>query len=297
MKKIVVFVIVAIGFVTLVSFGINQNQVPYFSTKLSPYSGFSLMNSMKMETVVKLETGFEDSLQVHLGTGKHDGNIQIYWMMIESSVYTGRSVAAMDMSKKTDEFLKICRDTIKHKFRGDSTMIAFEMIHHLSTDEVQYIWLDGNNNRSEKAIIISLNHPLKEGNTFPDLTVEKLNEEQLSFNDLIGKTVIINWWATWCGPCIAEIPGFNILVEKYKQNSNVVFIAIANEKKERVTRFLEDKEFNYIQTLANEEALKIFGDAYPRNVIVNSAGKICHYSTGGSPDKYLEIERILEKIL
>lgn len=295
MKKIVVFVIVAIGFLTLVSFGINQNQVPYLSAKLSPYSGFSLMSDIKMETFVKLETGLEDALQVHIGTGKQ-GDVPLYWMMIESSNFKGRTTYAMDLSKETDELLKICRDTIKHKFRGDSTMIAFEMIHHLSTDEIQYIWLDGNNNRSEKATIISLNHPLKEGKKFPDLAVEQLNGDKLSFNELIGKTVVINWWATWCGPCVAEIPGFNILVEKYKQNPNVVFIAIANDKKERLTRFLEDKEFNYIQTLANEEAVKIFGDAYPRNIVVNSAGKICHYSTGGHPEKYLEIEKIIEKI-
>jgi thiol-disulfide isomerase/thioredoxin len=122
-----------------------------------------------------------------------------------------------------------------------------------------------------------------------------LNGEKLSFNDLIGKTVVINWWATTCGPCIAEMPGFNKLVEQYKENPNVIFIAIAHDKKERVTKFLENKEFNYVQTMANEEALRIFGNGYPVNVILNSAGKICHYSTGGHPDRYLEIERIIEK--
>ena len=74
------------------------------------------------------------------------------------------------------------------------------MIHHLATNDIQYIWLDENNNRSEKEVIIPVNLPLKEGKKFPDLTVEQLNGEKLSFNELIGKTVVINWWATHCGP-------------------------------------------------------------------------------------------------
>ena len=93
------------------------------------------------------------------------------------------------------------------------------------------------------------------------------------------------------------MPGLNKLVEQYKQNQNVVFIAIADNKKEQVVSFLESKEFNYIHTLANEEVLKLFGGSYPKNIIINSAGKICYYSSGGHADKYLEMERILNLFL
>ncbi len=295
-KNSILFAIMITIAISFVSFRMNQNQVPYLSTKLSPYSGFSLMSSIKMETSAKIETGIGESLELHIGTGKQ-GNVPLYWMMIESSLFPGRFVSAFDESKNIDMSLNICRDTIKHVFRGDSVMIAFEMIHHLSTNEIQYIWLDGNNNRSEKAIFIPLDNPLQKGKKFPDLTVEQLNGEKLSFSDLAGKIVVINWWATTCGPCIAEMPGFNKLVEQYKENPNVVFIAIAQDKKERVTGFLEKNKFNYIQTLANNDAIKLFGTAMPVNVVINSAGRICHHSRGGYSDKYLEIERIIKGLV
>jgi thiol-disulfide isomerase/thioredoxin len=198
---------------------------------------------------------------------------------------------------KKDESLNICRDTIRHKFSGDTTMITFELIHYLSTDEIQYVWLDENSNRSEKAIIIDIDHPLRTGKMFPDLTVEQLNSEKLSFNDLIGKTVVVNWWHIACAPCIAEMPGLNKLVEQYKENFNVVFVAIVDNKKEHVTPFLESREFDYTQTLANEAAAKLFGNSYPVHVIINSEGKIHNFSRGGGENVHIEIEKILKNLL
>lgn len=297
MKKDI-FVLLTIGFVTLVSCQMNQKQVQYLSTNLSSYSEeLGLVPShfskefVQVETYAKLETGLDDCL-VYVGTGKQ-GETPLYWIKIESSL--GNPFLLRGLSK--DDPLNICSDTIMYKFSGDSTMIAFELIHHLSTDVIQYIWLDGNNDRSEKVTIIRLDHPLREGKKFPDLTVEQLNGEKLSFNELIGKTILVNWWQTTCAPCIAEMPGFNKLVEQYEESSNVVFIAIAHNKKEEVTCFLENQEFNYIQTLANEEAVKLFEESYPLNLIIDSDGKIYNFSRGGHANKYLEIENILKKLL
>jgi len=298
MKKFNVFTIITIGLITLLSFQINKDQTPYLLTKLSPYLEDSSNSSIKREMIAELETGFDDSdsLQIHIGTAKK-GDIPLFWMKIESIPFEENTESFTDMSK-TDKSLNVCRDTIKYTFNGDTAMIAFEKIHHLQTDEIQYIWLDENNNRSKKAIIIPLDPLLKVGKIFPALTVNQLNGEKLSINDLAGKIIIISFWETICSPCVDEIPGFNILVEKYKNNPNVVFIAISNDNKERTICFLKEKEFNYIQTLlATEEASKIFGTALPVNIIINPAGKISHYYRGGYPDKYLEIGQIIDKLL
>ena len=158
MKKVIVFVIVAIGLITLVSFRMIQNQVPYFSAKLSPYSGgvdvLYPVNSITLEKYAKIETGLED-FQMYMGTGKQDNVVPLYWMKMESS--KGKMMLYIDMSKKMDDFSNTCRDTIRNdRFSNNSEMIAIEVIHHLSTDEIQYIWLDENDNRSEKAIFIPL---------------------------------------------------------------------------------------------------------------------------------------------
>ena len=290
MKKITVLVFISIG---IMSCQMNRNQTPYLSTTLCPYSeelGFVPSYVFQIETYAKLETGLDD-IQIYTGIGEKD-NISSYWIRIKSIL--GSSFTTIRLQK--DESLNICRDTVKYKFSGDSTMIAFEMIHHLSTNEIQYIWLDGDNNRSDQAILISLDHPLKEGKLFPDLTVERLNGEQLSFHGFVGKTVVVNWWFVGCPPCMDEIPGLNKLVEQYKGNPNVVFIAIANSTKEEVTLFLKNNEFNYIQTLANNEARKLLGGAYPVNLIINSEGKIYSFSKGAHVDKYLEMEKILKEL-
>ena len=241
----------------------------------------------QIATYAELVTGLDD-IQIYTGIGSQ-GETSGYWVKIGPAFTT--------ISLKKDEALNICRDTIRYKFSGDTTMIAFELIHHLSTDEIQYIWLDKKNNRSEKAEIIDIDFPLKAGKMFPDLTIEQLDGEILSFKDLIGKTVVVNWWHIACAPCIAEMPGLNTLVEQYKENSDVVFIAIAPHKREHITHFLESREFNYIQTLANDDAEKLFEGTFPVHIIINSEGKICSFSKGGSENMYFIIEKTLKELL
>ena len=290
MKRIIVFGLITIG---VMSCQMNQKQIPYLSTILSPYSEeldivpSSLPKSFfQAETYTKLETGLDD-IQIYIGIGKQ-GNTTGHWMQIGTTFIL--------TTLKKDESLNIYRDTIMHKFSGDTTMIAFELIHHLSTDEIQYIWLDEDSNRSEKAVIINIDFPLRAGKIFPDLTIEQLNGEMLSFNDLIGNIVVVNWWQTTCGPCIVEMPGLNKLVEQYKEK-DIVFIAIAHNNKEDVARFLDSREFDYIQTLANNDAVELFGDSYPVHLIINPEGKICSFLRGGSENRYLEIDSILKGLL
>ena len=282
--------VVFVSIIGLVSCQMKQKQTPYLSTTLSPYSeelNFVPSFIFQLETYAELETGLEDT-QIYTGIGSRDGTSG-YWVKIGPSFTT--------ISLKKDEAFNICRDTIRYKFSGDTTIIALELIHHLSTNEIQYIWLDENNNRSEKAIIISIDYPLKKGKKFPDLTVELLNGEQLSFSDFIGKTVVVNWWFVGCVPCMAEIPGLNKLIEQYKENSNVVFIAIAHSRRDDVNHFLESSEFNYIHSLANADAVRLLGGTYPVNLIINSEGIIYYSTKGGGTDAHLKIDSALKKLL
>ena len=66
---------------------------------------------------------------------------------------------------------------------------------------------------------------------------------------------------------------------------------------EEVNDFLENSEFNYIHSLANADAVRILGGAYPVNLIINSEGKIRSFSKGGHADIYHEIDSILKKML
>ncbi len=108
---------------------------------------------------------------------------------------------------------------------------------------------------------------------------------------------MINWWATTCAPCRKEIPGLNKLVDKFNTNPDIEFLAIAFDEKSRLESFLNSQEFKYSQTLGDKKVSKIFGESFPKNIIVNPDGLIVYYSEGGHENKYMEIEKELLKQL
>ena len=71
--------------------------------------------------------------------------------------------------------------------------------------------------------------------------LEKNNTDRVEFSKYQGKVVIINFWATWCPPCIAEMPSFQKLYEDY--NDKVDFFFVSNEDHQTVRNFMERKNF------------------------------------------------------
>ena len=84
---------------------------------------------------------------------------------------------------------------------------------------------------------------------FPNLKLETLYGDTISIQDYKGKYLVINWWATSCINCWKEIPGLNKLVEKYKSNKDIVFLAIAFDKRDVLEHDLRKKEFNYLHAI------------------------------------------------
>ncbi|MDE2890852.1 MAG: TlpA disulfide reductase family protein [Gemmatimonadota bacterium] len=131
----------------------------------------------------------------------------------------------------------------------------------------------------------------------PDFRVQLLNGDSLAIADLRGGFVVINWWATTCSPCIAEMPGLNELVEKYSGNDDISFLAIATDKREDLSRFLESRKFAYTQALYNETVTEIFGNALPRNVIINPSGEVVYDQVGGSPTTHKILDEAIERLM
>lgn len=79
-----------------------------------------------------------------------------------------------------------------------------------------------------------------------NLTLKNQKGELIKLNDLEGKVVFINFWATWCPPCIAEMPNINKLYQQYQDDDQVVFLMISLDRKfETAVKFLDQKGYAF----------------------------------------------------
>lgn len=120
-----------------------------------------------------------------------------------------------------------------------------------------------------------------EGNPAPDFNLTDLDGKSVSLDDLEGKYIYIDFWATWCGPCIEEIPYLKELVKQYSdRNINFVSISFDSEKDhDKWLNFVKDNEMTGIQLFADSASQDMFSDAFniqliPRFVLLDQEGKI-----------------------
>ncbi len=136
-------------------------------------------------------------------------------------------------------------------------------------------------------------YKLKVGNIFPSIEVPTENGSWT--NAGLNKIIVINWWATSCLPCIEEIPVLNILVDKY-QDQNIEFIAIVWDKSNH-SKFIEKHPFKYLPGFTTRELTELFGEIFPRHIIVDKDGKILLNKLGGSKQIGKELETLLRNNL
>ena len=97
--------------------------------------------------------------------------------------------------------------------------------------------------------------------------------EHFDLKDANGKVVLINFWATWCPPCIAEMPSLQELYNDY--DDKVVFLFVTNEDFETVQKFKAKKEFNFeVFQPVSKPPEALVTSSIPRTFIINKSGAI-----------------------
>lgn len=123
-----------------------------------------------------------------------------------------------------------------------------------------------------------------------------------SISDWRGKTIILNFWATWCPPCRAEVPLFVEAQEKYKKDG-LVIVGVAIDKKEDVANFIDSYFINYpvlVNDQENTQLMAQYGNriaTLPYSVIMDSSGRIVDSHAGAyrKADLYPLLDRVLNK--
>jgi len=110
------------------------------------------------------------------------------------------------------------------------------------------------------------------------IKLKDLYDQSIDLDKYEGKTIFINFWATWCAPCIKEMPSIEKAMTALEKDK-IVFLFASNESVEQIKEFDEEKKFNftYVQ-LQNMEELNI--QVLPTTYIINSKGELAFSETG-----------------
>lgn len=140
---------------------------------------------------------------------------------------------------------------------------------------------------------------LKPGTAFPDFNVKDLAGAPLSVASYKGKVVLIDFWATWCGPCVAELPNVLAAYEKYHAKGFDIIGVSLDESEAKLKAFIADKKMPWRQYFdgkgwENEVSTKYGIQSIPATFLLDRDGKIVAKDLRGEElDK--ELERLLQK--
>ncbi|MCC6361414.1 MAG: TlpA family protein disulfide reductase [Phycisphaerales bacterium] len=135
----------------------------------------------------------------------------------------------------------------------------------------------------------------KEGDAAPDFALKDADGKEYKLADFKGKVVLLDFWATWCGPCVRAMPTIQKLHEAYKDKP-VAIIGMNTWERGNATEFVKKKGFTYLQLLKADDLAKEYGiSGIPTLVLIDGAGKILHTAVGFSDDEEKELTKLIDE--
>ena len=136
------------------------------------------------------------------------------------------------------------------------------------------------------------------GQPAPAWKLSDLDGHAVSSDQFKGKVLVVDFWATWCGPCVSEIPGYVELQKKYGADGLVIVgVSLDQKGPEHVKRFAGAKGMNYTIVMGDDAVQEAFGgiEAIPTTFLIGRDGRIVHQKTGAMAHE--EYEKLVQQAL
>lgn len=121
----------------------------------------------------------------------------------------------------------------------------------------------------------------------PDFRLTTLQGQVLSLDQLAGRVVVLDFWATWCHPCVESVPDLKDLSKKYAGQGLVLISVSADEKEEAWREFIEKKKMDWPQYWDSQgQVARMFGvHAFPTYIVIDDKGIIQQRLVGENPQQ------------
>ncbi|WP_343913542.1 TlpA disulfide reductase family protein [Aquimarina litoralis] len=129
-----------------------------------------------------------------------------------------------------------------------------------------------------------------------DWKLHGVNTESMNFNSAEGKVILLNYWATWCPPCIAEMPSLQELYNDYKDK--VVFVFLTEDDDPELNKFMSDKSYNYpIYRSLSAHPKPFEHKPIPGTYLIDKKGNIVIHKVGAADWNTEKVRATIDKIL
>ncbi|MCE2435790.1 MAG: redoxin domain-containing protein [Candidatus Latescibacteria bacterium] len=138
---------------------------------------------------------------------------------------------------------------------------------------------------------------IKKSMPAPDFQAETLEGKKVSLSDYQGKVLILDFWATWCGPCLAELPYFQELVNLYKNDPSVAFLTISQDRSKDIVRKFIEKEGYTFPVIFDTGMGQLFEiEGIPVLIVIDQEGNIRYRHFGFDPNNVDFIQLMKKEI-
>src|SRR6185437_7311808 len=113
----------------------------------------------------------------------------------------------------------------------------------------------------------------------PEFVAERLEGGALRLSEFRGKLILIDFWATWCGPCLAEMPGFQKIHERFGKDPRFVLLGLSSDNSPEIAkRFVDSKDFGWRQAFVGNAQGRVPTDytvrALPATFLIGHSGRV-----------------------